>query len=187
MWTVGLRLQVVSCPEDTCTPIMAVLLSLQLLVVLVELPLQLHGVFPRQAGGAVTHSLARDATGAELALLEGGDSLLNSRDEALHSQICNTVCSCAAWFNKHKPLQSNSAVNTGPTWQCNTLYRESYQYNQQCPWTRACWQWAPLWLGCWCPCSRGTWWEETPLWYGPAQHTMSTWAVSVRSWKWYKN
>lgn len=44
-----------------------------------------------------------------------------------------------------------------------------YQCIQQCPETRACWRWAPPWLEYWCPCSRGTWWEEKPPWCGPVE------------------
>lgn len=44
-----------------------------------------------------------------------------------------------------------------------------YQYNQQCPQTPACWRWAPPWLGCCCPCSRGSWLVEKPPWCGPVQ------------------
>lgn len=56
-----------------------------------QLPLQFHWVFPSQAGGAVAASLA----GADhLVALQGGDSLLDGRHQALHSQILNTVGPC---------------------------------------------------------------------------------------------
>lgn len=58
-----------------------------------QLPLQLHWIFPSQAGSAVAHSLAGLVTGADhlVLLLLGGDSLLDSWHQALHSQILNTV------------------------------------------------------------------------------------------------
>lgn len=56
-----------------------------------QLPLQLHWIFPSQTGGAVTHSPAGLVGADGVFLLEGGDSLLDSRHQPLHSQILNTV------------------------------------------------------------------------------------------------
>ncbi len=47
--------------------------------------------------------------------------------------------------------------------------RCTHQCIQQYPETRACWQWAPPWLECWCPCSKGTWWVERQPWCGPVK------------------
>lgn len=60
-----------------------------------QLPLQLYWIFPSQAGSAVTHSPAGPVTGADhLVVLNGGNSLLDSRYQALHSQILDAVSTC---------------------------------------------------------------------------------------------
>lgn len=56
-----------------------------------QLPLQLHWVLPRQAGGAVTHSPVGLIGVDNLVTLYRGDSLLDRWQQALHSQILNTV------------------------------------------------------------------------------------------------
>ncbi|PWA14514.1 hypothetical protein CCH79_00011198 [Gambusia affinis] len=66
--------------------------STMLLLLLSQLPLEFYWIFPSQTGRAVAYFLV----GADILLLEGGYSLLDSRDESLHGQILDAVGACAA-------------------------------------------------------------------------------------------
>lgn len=59
------------------------------------LPFQLNRVFPRQASGAMAHSFIGLAVIDHLVfVLEGGNSPLDSRNQALHSQVLDAVGTC---------------------------------------------------------------------------------------------
>lgn len=72
-----------------------------------QLPLQLHWILPGQAGGAVAASLAGRVGVDDFIAPHGADSLLHGRHQALHTQVLNTVGPC-----KHR-ASARWAAQTG--------------------------------------------------------------------------
>ena len=141
-----------------------------------QLPLQLHWIFPSQAGSAVARSVAGLVTRADhlVLLLEGSDSLLDSWYQALHSQILHTVRT----YTNSSSVKWDARFNFILLWWAGVVkWTEkkvyycvsTYQCIQRCPETPACWRWVLPWLEYWCPCSKGTWLVEKPLWYEPVE------------------
>lgn len=76
-----------------------------MLLLVQQLPLQLHWIFPSQTGSAVAHFPVGLVIGINFVLFNmESNTLLDSRYEALHSQIFNTVSTCNSISIKHKLL-----------------------------------------------------------------------------------
>lgn len=99
-----------------------------------QLPLQFHWVLPSQAGSAVAASLAGRVGADHLVALQGGDSLLDGRHQALHGQILNTVGPCRTAQVFTQPCKTDTYLNV------DIARSSAHQCIRLCSGTRACWR-----------------------------------------------